>query len=93
MERKHLARFLEFLIIGIFMGGTIDLIAIRLTTDEPFTLAMVVIVVLVAIPFAVLPSSSLIERTSNRSSTHSAGFGLENRANHSLIISRNEPTK
>lgn len=52
MKRKHLARFLEFLIIGIFMGVTEDLIAIWLTTDEPFTLEMVAVVVFVAIPFA-----------------------------------------
>lgn len=52
MKRRHIARFLEFLVIGIVMGVTEDLIAIRLTTDEPFTLEMVVVVVLVAIPFA-----------------------------------------
>jgi len=52
MKRKHIARFLEFLVIGIVMGVTEDLLAIWLTTDEPFTLEMVVIVVLVAIPFA-----------------------------------------
>jgi len=54
MKRKHIARFLEFLVIGILMGVTEDLLAIWLTTDEPFTLEMVVIVVLVAIPFAAL---------------------------------------
>ena len=52
MRRRHIARFLEFLVIGILMGVTEDLIAIRLTTDEPFTAEMVLIVVLVAIPFA-----------------------------------------
>lgn len=52
MKRKHIARFLEFLVIGILMGVTEDLLAIWLTTDEPFTLDMVVIVILVAIPFA-----------------------------------------
>lgn len=52
MRRRHIARFLEFLVIGILMGVTEDLIAIRLTTDEPFTAEMVLIVVLVAVPFA-----------------------------------------
>ena len=52
MKRRHVARFLEFLVIGILMGVTEDLIAIRLTADEPFTAEMVVVVVLVAIPFA-----------------------------------------
>lgn len=52
MRRRNIARFLEFLVIGILMGVTEDLIAIRLTTDEPFTTEMVAIVVLVAIPFA-----------------------------------------
>lgn len=54
MKRKHIARFLEFLVIGVFMGVIEDLLAIRLTTDEPFTLEMVVVVVLVAIPFAAI---------------------------------------
>lgn len=36
------------------MGVIEDLIAIWITTDEPFTLEMVVIVVLVAIPFAAI---------------------------------------
>lgn len=52
MKRKHLARFLEFLVVGILMGVAEDLLAIRLTTNEPFTLQMVAIVVLVAIPCA-----------------------------------------
>lgn len=54
MKRRHIARFLEFLVIGIVMGVTEDLIAIWLTTDEPFTLELVVVVVLVAIPFAAI---------------------------------------
>ncbi|WP_232703534.1 hypothetical protein [Halobacterium wangiae] len=54
MKRRHIARFLEFLVIGILMGVIEDLLAIGLTTDEPFTLEMVVVVVLVAIPFAAI---------------------------------------
>lgn len=54
MKRKYIARFLEFLVIGILMGVIEDLLAIWLTTDEPFTLEMVVVVVLVAIPFAAI---------------------------------------
>jgi len=52
MNRKHIARFLECLVIGVLMGVFEDLLAIWLTTDEPFTLETVVSVVLVAIPFA-----------------------------------------
>lgn len=54
MKRKHIARFLEFLVIGVIMGVVEDLLAIWLTTDEPFTLEMVIVVVLVAIPFAAI---------------------------------------
>lgn len=54
MKRKHIARFLEFLVIGILMGVVEDLLAIWLTTDEPFTVEMIVVVVLVAIPFAAI---------------------------------------
>lgn len=52
MKRRHIARFLEFLVIGILMGITEDLIAMWLTTDEPFTLELIGVVILVAIPFA-----------------------------------------
>ncbi|MBX0297361.1 hypothetical protein [Haloarcula nitratireducens] len=52
MKRKHTARFLGFLVIGVLMGVFENLLAIWLTTDESFTLEVVIIVVLVAIPFA-----------------------------------------
>jgi hypothetical protein len=46
--------FLEFLVFGIAMGVTEDLIAVTLATGEPFTWRIFFIVVLVAIPFAVI---------------------------------------
>jgi hypothetical protein len=46
--------FLEFLIFGIFMGVTEDLIALTLSTGEPITWGILGIVTLVAIPFAIL---------------------------------------
>jgi len=52
MKRKRLARFLEFLFVGILIGVVEDLIAIHVTTDESLTVEMVIVVVLVAIPFA-----------------------------------------
>ena len=45
-------RFLEFLIIGLVMGVSEDLLAVWLTTDAPITWPMFGIVVLVALPFA-----------------------------------------
>lgn len=59
---KHMKRnghsrlevFLEFLVFGLLVGITEDLIAIKLATDEPFTWEIVGIVTLVAIPFAFL---------------------------------------
>lgn len=52
MERRQIERFLEFLLIGVLMGVVEDLIAISLATDATFNAHVLVIVVLVAIPFA-----------------------------------------
>lgn len=46
--------FLEFLIFGVVMGVIEDLIAVWLVTGDPITWKVVGIVVLVAIPFAVI---------------------------------------
>lgn len=57
MKPKNLKRleiFLEFLIFGIIMGVTEDLIAVTLTTGEPITWKMIGIITLVAIPFAAI---------------------------------------
>jgi hypothetical protein len=35
MKRARIARFLELLVFGVMIGVVADLIAIRLTTDEP----------------------------------------------------------
>ena len=52
MDRHRFERFLEFLVIGVLLGVTEDLIAVKLTTGADFTLEMVLIVVAVTIPFA-----------------------------------------
>ena len=44
----------EFLIFGIVIGITEDLIAIKFAAGEEITLKIVGIVILIAIPFAVL---------------------------------------
>lgn len=54
MNRKRLEVFLEFLIFGVIMGITEDLIAIKLVTDEPITWKVILIITLVAIPFAAI---------------------------------------
>jgi len=51
--RKRLELFFEFLIFGILMGITEDLIVIRATTEAEFTLRTLWVVTLVAIPFAI----------------------------------------
>ena len=51
--KKKLELFLEFLIFGLFMGITEDLIAIRLTTDTSFNLRTLWIATIVTIPFAI----------------------------------------
>lgn len=54
MDAERVARFVEFLIIGIMMGVTEDIIAIMVATDAEVTVEMVGIIVLVAVPFAAL---------------------------------------
>ena len=44
----------EFLIFGVLIGITEDLIAIKFATGEPITFKIIGIVILIAIPFAVL---------------------------------------
>jgi len=44
--------FLEFLVFGVVLGVIEDLIAVTLVTHEPITLNVVLIVTIVAIPFA-----------------------------------------
>ena len=51
-RRDKLERFTEFLIFGLILGVTEDMIAVRLVTGESFTLRMLGLVVMVTIPFA-----------------------------------------
>ncbi|MFB6159743.1 MAG: hypothetical protein ABEJ61_01030 [Haloferacaceae archaeon] len=54
MDERRLARFVEFLVIGIGMGVVEDVVAIAVTTDAAITPATIGVVVLVAFPFAFL---------------------------------------
>lgn len=47
-------RTLEFLVIGIVMGVSEDLLAVWLSTGEPITWSVLWIVIAVALPFAFL---------------------------------------
>ncbi|MFH1401731.1 MAG: hypothetical protein ABIG40_02100 [Parcubacteria group bacterium] len=51
---RRLEVFLEFLIFGIIVGVAEDLIAVKVLTDVPITWHVIGIVVLIAIPFALL---------------------------------------
>lgn len=53
MERRHVYRFLEFLLVGFIMGIAEDLIAIHFATDATITMEVVVVAALVALPFAI----------------------------------------
>ena len=44
----------EFLVFGIAIGITEDLIAIKFATGEPITFKIIGIVILIAIPFAII---------------------------------------
>ena len=54
-ERKmKMGRVLEFFIVGLVMGITEDIIAVSASTDAPITWKMILIVTIVAVPFAVI---------------------------------------
>lgn len=52
MKKKHLERFVEFLLVGVVMGVAEDLLAVKLSTGVMIDLRVLMIVTLVAIPFA-----------------------------------------
>lgn len=54
MKPKHLEVLFEFLIFGIVIGVVEDLIAVKFTTGASITWHTVGLVVLIAIPFAIL---------------------------------------
>ncbi|MCA9359987.1 hypothetical protein H6781_00685 [Candidatus Nomurabacteria bacterium] len=53
-KKKRYEVMFEFLLFGIVIGVTEDLIAVHLTTGETITWTMVGIVILLAIPFAII---------------------------------------
>lgn len=44
----------ELLIFGIVIGIAEDLLAIKLATDQPITLRVIGIIIMIAIPFAII---------------------------------------
>lgn len=51
---QRLEVFFEFLVFGIVVGVVEDLIAVEVVADVPITWSVVGIIVLIAIPFAVI---------------------------------------
>ncbi|MDP1538763.1 MAG: hypothetical protein Q8M00_01910 [bacterium] len=54
MNWKRLEVFLEFLIFGIIIGITEDLIVLKVITNEPITWKVFGLVFLIALPFAAI---------------------------------------
>lgn len=54
MTHKQKIRLVEFLIIGVVMGTLEDLIAVFFATDAKFSWHILIVVFLVALPFAVI---------------------------------------
>lgn len=54
MNFKKAETIIEFLIFGIIIGITEDLMAIKLATHTPITWRIIGIIILIAVPFAVL---------------------------------------
>jgi hypothetical protein len=52
MKRETVERFLEFLLIGVVLGTVEDLIAVKLATGATIDPRMILVIILVAIPFA-----------------------------------------
>ncbi|MEK7618408.1 MAG: hypothetical protein AAB410_04660 [Patescibacteria group bacterium] len=52
MTHRQKIRLLEFLIIGVVMGTVEDLIAVMFATDAQFSWRILIVVFLVALPFA-----------------------------------------
>ena len=50
----RLGRILEFFIIGVAMGIVEDIIAVTISTGAPITWKVILVVTLVAIPFAII---------------------------------------
>ncbi|MCA9362967.1 hypothetical protein KC851_01480 [Candidatus Kaiserbacteria bacterium] len=53
-KKKRYEVMFEFLLFGIVIGVTEDLVAVHITTGETITWTMVGIVILLAIPFAIV---------------------------------------
>ena len=51
-KKSKKLRILEFVLIGVIMGTTEDLLAVILATDADFTWGILWIVLMVSIPFA-----------------------------------------
>jgi hypothetical protein len=54
MHRSQIKRILEFFVIGIVFGVTEDILAVLIATDAELTFDIVGVVVLIAIPFAII---------------------------------------
>lgn len=54
MTHRQKIRLVEFLIIGVVMGTLEDLIAVIFATDAKFSWRILIIVFLVALPFAII---------------------------------------
>ena len=53
MKKQYLYRFLEFFIVGVILGLTEDILAIKFATDAIIDANVVLIALLVALPFAI----------------------------------------
>ena len=54
MSTRKLEIILEFFVFGVILGVTEDIIAVKVATGETLTWEVIGIIVLVAIPFAII---------------------------------------
>ncbi|MDY6774113.1 MAG: hypothetical protein SVS85_02835 [Candidatus Nanohaloarchaea archaeon] len=61
MKRRHVERFLEFLVIGVALGVVEDAIAVKVATGAEIDAGVIGVIFLVAVPFAAL-SELVVDR-------------------------------
>jgi hypothetical protein len=69
MERQRAERFLEFLLVGVVMGGIEDLIAVKLATGAKLQPETILVVIAVAVPFAAF-SELIVDSNKNNVLRH-----------------------
>ncbi len=89
---KKLEVMFEFLLFGILIGITEDIIAIKLTTGASITPRMIGIIVLIAIPFAII-GEMIADRINLARTFKKISDGINHRKNNKQIHMKEQNRK